>query len=214
MCPSYWGLPTCFLHILVLPILWLLRSSYLDSCAHPLHSPGSRCSRKTQCCLYSGQTHRMVWKLQTSLSSYHHHHIIIIIIIIIMWSSFYDDDNVSPVFALIVIRHTAALASPTIVAVALGGGSDNQNIIHHDRFDNDGDTDEICFCNEFEIISQYWNIAYLGVKTGTIDTTMSRRVEAVVWKRGQISPRNHFHPQSVKRTKFICPSEQTDFCRL
>jgi hypothetical protein len=42
------------------------------------------------------------------------------------------------VFALIVIRHTATFASPTIVAVAL------------------------------------------GVQTGTIDTTMSRRVEAVV----------------------------------
>ena len=38
----------------------LLRSSYLDSCAHPPRSPGSRCSRKTQCCLYSEQTRRRV----------------------------------------------------------------------------------------------------------------------------------------------------------
>ena len=210
MCPSYWGLPTCFLHILVLPILWLLRSSYLDSCAHPLHSPGSRCSRKTQCCLYSGQTHRMVWKLQTSLSSYHHHHIIIIIIIIIMWSSFYDDDNVSPVFALIVIRHTAALASPTIVAVAL----EVAEVMIKISFIVIVMTMMVTVMKSVFAMSLYWNIAYLGVKTGTIDTTMSRRVEAVVWKRGQISPRNHFHPQSVKRTKFICPSEQTDFCRL
>ena len=91
-------------------------------------------------------------------------------------SSSYYHHFVSPVFALIVIRHTAAFASPTIVAVALGDGSDNQNIIHRDRYDNE----EICFCSEFEMISHYWNMAYLGVQTGTIDTTMSRRVEAVV----------------------------------
>ena len=95
-------------------------------------------------------------------------------------SSSYDHHFVSPVFALIVIRHTAAFASPTIVAVALDDGSDNQNIIHCDRYDNDGHNEEICFCSEFEMISHYWNMAYLGVQTGTIDTTMSRRVEAVV----------------------------------
>ena len=34
-------------------------------------------------------------------------------------SSFYEDANVSPVFALIVIGHTAAFASPPVIAVTL-----------------------------------------------------------------------------------------------
>lgn len=33
---------------------------YLDNCAHPPRSQGSRCSHKTQCCLCSAQTRHMV----------------------------------------------------------------------------------------------------------------------------------------------------------
>lgn len=33
---------------------------YLDNCVHPPRSRGSRCSRKTRCCLYNEQTRRMV----------------------------------------------------------------------------------------------------------------------------------------------------------
>ena len=36
--------------------------SYLDSCARPPRSQGSKYSRRSRCCSYSGRIHHKVWK--------------------------------------------------------------------------------------------------------------------------------------------------------